>query len=173
MSNATKVVFIVGILLLIYGYLCRLLSIYFFWDSKYFGWLGVLSAILLVLIDIRMIRVRQKRSIFFIRLFVAVIVMTLAIEGGAIVLIESSDAYGELKELIRKEESLKNEIGEIRGFGLVPGMNVIDIIHSLSSGSLTFNLTVRGQMAYIDLEINMENTFGMGWRVTSMQPVSH
>jgi len=173
MSTATKVVFIIGILLLIYGYLCRLLSIYFFWDSKYFGWLGVFSGLLLVLVDIRMTRIRQRRSIFFIRVFVALIVISLAIEAGAIVLLKSSGTYNELKEAIRKEEPLKNEIGDVLGFGLIPGMDLIDIISAVNSGSLTFVITVRGEKAYRDLEINTDNAFGTAWRVTSVQPVSH
>ena len=57
MSKFTKFSFIIGIALLAYGYLCRILNIYFFWDSNFsimpqaadllkpwhFTWLGIHS----------------------------------------------------------------------------------------------------------------------------------
>ena len=169
MSTSTKVIFIIGILLLIYGYLCRLLHIHFFWDSKYFGWVGVISALLLLLIDIRMARLRQKENIFFVRVLVAVIVIFLGLEGSAIVWLKSSTAYDGLIESIKTDEVIKAEIGEIRGFGMVPGINLIDIISAPTSESLTFVLTVRGQKAYKELEVKIERVTPVEWRVSSMK----
>ena len=100
MSTATKVAFVIGIPLLIYGYLCRLLNIYFFWDSKPFGWIVIMSALLLLLIDIRITRVRQRQNIFFVRLFVAAIVIFLAVEASAVAWLKNSTAYDSLTESI-------------------------------------------------------------------------
>src|SRR6185436_14000963 len=116
MSTATKVVFLFGIFLLIYGYLCRFLHIYFFWDSKYFGWIGVISGILLLLIDIRMARIRQRQNIFFVRFFVAVIVIFLALEASAIIWLRTSSVYDEMKELVGRDDVMRAEIGGIRGY---------------------------------------------------------
>jgi hypothetical protein len=169
MSTATKVVFIIGILLLIYGYLCRLFNIYFFWDSKYFGWLGVMSAILLFLIDVRMARIRQKQNIFFVRVFVAVIVIFLALEGGAIVWLRTSAAYDGLIDSISADPSLKEDLGSIRGYGMIPGIDIIDIIKAPSSNALTFKITVRGERAYKELEFTLERTLPTDWRVIRTQ----
>ena len=171
MSTATKVVFIIGILLLIYGYLCRFLSIYFFWDSKYFGWLGIVSAILLLLIDIRMIRVRQKQNIFFVRVMVAVIVIFLALEGSVIIWLKNSAAYANLTESIKTDDVMKAELGGIRGFSFVPGINIIDIINAPSSESLTFVITVRGQKAYKELEVVIGTAASPEWQVLSMKTI--
>jgi hypothetical protein len=172
MSRSTMIVFIIGILLLIYGYLCRLLSIYFFWDSKYFGWLGIVSGVLLFLIDIRIARVRQKQNIFFVRAMVAAIVIFLALEGSAIVWLKTSAAYNDLKTSINTDQSLKAEIGSIRGYGLIPGIDIIDLIKAPSSESLPFRITVRGQNAYKEFDFTIERTLPMNWRVTSGQPVN-
>jgi hypothetical protein len=169
MSTATKIVFIIGILLLIYGYLCRLFNIYFFWDNKYFGWLGVISAILLFLIDVRMTRIRQKQNIFFVRVFVAVIVIFLALEGGTIVWLRTSAAYDGLIYSISADPSLKEEIGSIRGYGMIPGIDIIDIIKAPSSNALTFKITVRGERAYKELEFTLERTLPTDWRVIRTQ----
>ena len=171
MSTATKVAFIVGIFLLIYGYLCRLFSIYFFWDSKYFGWLGIISGLLLLLIDIRMTRVRQNQNIFFVRVFVAVIVIFLAVEASAIVWIKTSTAYDSLTESIKTDEAMKAEIGDIRGYSLIPGIDILDIIIASGSESLTFRITVRGQRAYKELEVTIERTAPLEWSVSSMKSV--
>jgi len=171
MSTATKVVFIFGILLLMYGYLCRFLNIYFFWDSKYFGWLGIAFGILLLLIDIRMARIRQKQNIFFVRVFVAVIVIFLAIEGGAIIWLKTLTAYKNLKEVILMDGMMKTELGEIRGFNLIPGINIIDIIKVPSTETLNFNITVRGQRAYKELEVTIQRTSLLEWTVTSTKPL--
>lgn len=171
MSTATRVAFIIGILLLIYGYLCRLLSIYFFWDSKYFGWLGIISGLLLLLIDIRITRVRQQQNIFFVRVFVAVIVIFLAIEGSAIVWLKTSTAYDNLTESINTDQLMKAEIGDIHGYGLIPGINILDIISALESESLNFRITVRGQRAYKELEVTIERTAPLEWRVSSIRSI--
>ena len=171
MSTATRVTFIIGILLLIYGYLCRMFSLYFFWDSKYFGWIGILSGLLLLLIDIRLTRVRLKQNIFFVRVFVAVIVIFIAVEASAIVWLKSSPAYHNLKESIKTDEAMKAEIGNIRGYSLIPGINILDIITALESESLAFRITVRGERAYKELEVTIERSTALEWRVSSIKPI--
>ena len=171
MSTATRVAFIIGILLLIYGYLCRMFSLYFFWDSKYFGWIGIMSGLLLLLIDIRITRVRLKQNIFFVRVFVAVIVIFLGLEASAIVWLKTSTAYHNLKESINTDEAMKAEIGEIRGYSLIPGINILDIITALESESLAFRITVRGERAYKELEVTIERSTALEWRVSSIKPI--
>jgi hypothetical protein len=171
MSTATRVAFIIGILLLIYGYLCRLLSIYFFWDSKYFGWIGIISGLLLLLIDIRLTRLKQKQNIFFVRVFVAVIVIFFAVEASAIVWLKTSTAYVSLTESLKTDQAMDAEIGNIRGFGWIPGINILDLLTAAKSESLTFKITVRGQRAYKELEITIERIAPLEWRVASMRSV--
>jgi len=173
MSTTTKVVFLFGIFFLAYGYVVRFLDFYVFWDAKYFGWLGVISGLLLFLIDVRMARVRQKQNIFFVRVFVAVIVIFLALEISAITWIRTSKVYDEMKELIGRDDVLRNEIGDIRGYGEVPGVNIIDIINAPASEALTFVVTVRGERAYKDIEITIGKSTPIEWLVTSTKPISY
>ena len=116
-----------------------------------------------------MARLRQKENIFFVRVMVAVIIIFLGLEGSAIVWLKTSPAYDELTESIKTDEVMKAELGEIRGFGLVPGINIIDIIRAPTSESLTFVLTVRGQKAYKELEVTIERVTPVEWRVSSMK----
>ena len=118
-----------------------------------------------------MARLKQKENIFFVRVMVAVIVIFLGLEGSAIVWLKTSTAYDELVESIKTDEVMKAEIGEIRGFGLVPGINIIDIINAPTTEFLTFVLTVRGQKAYKELEIKIERVTPVEWRVSSMKTI--
>ena len=102
---------------------------------------------------------------------VAVIVIFLGLEGSAIVWLKSSTAYDELIESIKTDEAIKAEIGDIRGFSLIPGINIIDIFNAPASESLKFVITVRGQKAYKELEVTIERTTPINWTVTSSKPI--
>lgn len=171
MSTATKIVFIIGTLLLVYGFLCRLLSIYFFWDSKYFGWLGIISALLLFLIDIRLIRVRQRKNIFFVRFFVALLIIILALEAGAIAWVKSTKAYDEMLEQIETSEAIKTEMGEIKGFSWIPGINIVDILKAPGAESLNFVITVRGEKLFREMEVTIARTSVTEWSVVSFREI--
>ena len=80
MSTSTKVIFIIAVLLLIYGYLCRLLNIYFFWDSKHFGWIMMATSLMGFFIDLKKILEAQKQSSFLPRLFIGVIIVLWALQ---------------------------------------------------------------------------------------------
>src|SRR5262245_56858857 len=107
MSRTTMAIFIIGIILLIYGYLCCLLSIYFFWDSKHFGWIAIASTLLSFLIDLRKSLTAQKRNISWIRIPVTAIILSLGIYGGAMLVVKSSKPYEEATALF-KDGQLKN-----------------------------------------------------------------
>jgi len=171
MSTTTKLVFLFGLFFLIYGYFCRFFDFYVFWDSKYFGWLGVISGLLLFLIDVRMARVRQKQNIFFVRIMVAVIVIFLALEGSAIVWLKTSNAYDEATGSIRSNQEIKDELGDVRGFSIIPGISIIDILNAPSSETLTFVITVRGERAYKEMEITIGRNGPVEWGVSSIKPI--
>lgn len=171
MSTATKVVFLFGIFFLIYGYVCRFFDFYVFWDSKYFGWLGVISGLLLFLIDVRQARIKQKQNIFFVRVFVAIIIIFLALEGSAIVWLKTSTAYGEATGMIRSNQEIKDEVGDIRGFGIIPGISIIDIINAPSSETLSFVITIRGERAYKEMKVVINAISPVEWRVLSLNPI--
>jgi len=101
MSTSTKVIFIFAFLLLTYGYLCRLLNIYFFWDSKHFGWIMMASGLMGFFIDLKKILDAQKKSAFLPRFFIGVIIVAFGIAGGGVLLLKSSKAYQDEIENIR------------------------------------------------------------------------
>ena len=99
MSTSTRVIFIIAFLLLIYGYLCRLLNIYFFWDSKPFGWIMLATGLIGFFIDLKKILEAQKKSSFLPQFFIVIIIVALGITGGGILLLNSAKSYQEAIEI--------------------------------------------------------------------------
>jgi len=156
MSTSTKVLFIIGILLLIYGYCCRLFNIYFFWDSKHFGWIIMATSLMGFFIDLKKILEAQKKSTFLPRFFIGIIIVAFGIGGGGILLLKSSKVYQNEIENIRINEPFKSEIGNFRGIGLFPsGTGFLDFAFNLKPGPSTFIITIRGSSAIKDVEITL------------------
>jgi hypothetical protein len=162
MSTSTKVIFIVAFLLLIYGYLCRLLNIYFFWDSKHFGWIMMATGLMGFFIDLKKILEAQKKNAFLPRLFIGVIVVAFGVAGGGILLVNSSKAYQAAIENIKIDGVIKNEIGDINSIGLFPsGPGFLDFAYKVNRDPSTFVITVRGSRATKDVEITLNKSLPM------------
>jgi len=156
MSRNTMIIFVIGILLLIYGYLCRLLSIYFFWDSKHFGWIIMVIGLMGFLIDQRKARVAQKKNIFFVRIGIGIIVFAFAIVGSAVMMIKVSNTYQDAINGLKKDGGIKSEIGTIRGVSLFPtGSGILDLVYSKTPGPSIIIVTVRGENEYRDVELEL------------------
>ncbi|HEX3166154.1 MAG TPA: hypothetical protein VHQ93_07810 [Chitinophagaceae bacterium] len=156
MSTSTKIIFIIAFLLLIYGYLCRFLNIYFFWDSKHFGWIMLATGLTGFFIDLKKILEAQKKNSFLPRFFIGVIIVAFGIAGGGILLLNSSKAYQDAIESIKTDEVIKSEMGNIKGIGLFPsGTGFLDFAYKASYGPSTFVITVRGTRAIKDMEITL------------------
>ena len=142
--------------ILIYGYLCRMVNIYFFWDSKHFGWIMLAAGLMGLFIDLKEILTAQKKSSFIPQLFIGVIIVVLGIAGGGLLLLNTSKTYRDAIDSIKKDEMLKSEIGTINGIGLFPsGSGFMDFAYRTSQGPSTFVITVRGSNAIKDVEITL------------------
>lgn len=150
------ILFVIGILLLIYGYLCRLVFIYFFWDSKHFGWIMVVTALMGFLIDQRKARVAQKKNIFFVRVGIAILVVAFAIVGSAIIMTKASHSYQDALDEIKKNGIVKSELGDVKGFGFFPsGSGILSLVYGKTPGPSIIIVTVRAERGYRDLELEL------------------
>lgn len=168
-SRSTMAIFIIAIMLLIYGYLCRLVHLYFFWDSKSFGWVVMIIGLIAFLNDIKKTRASQQKKILGVKLAVGFIILGLLVGAGAIVLFKNSNAYQNAVELIKTEELIKKEVGDVHGFGLVPlGLEISKTFNDGRSATFGFTITVRGKKAYRDVKITFERGPQMTWIIRSI-----
>lgn len=169
MSRPTIMIFLTSILFLIYGYLCRFLSIHFFWDSKHFGWLLFFAAIISFLVDRKNARTARKENVFLLRFAIGLIILFFAAVGSAIILLKASPTYDKAVELIRLDGAIKNEVGDVKGFSLfLTGPEILKTLYS-NTGSSSFIVTVRGEKSHRDVEVNLVKSGSPVWGVSSIR----
>lgn len=168
MSRTTITIFLIGILLLVYGYLCRFLSIYFFWDSKHWGWIMIFSGILSFLIDQRQARLARRENIFFIRFLIILIILLFAAVGSAIISLKVSPTWARAAELIRLDGAIKNDVGDVKGLSLfLTGPEILKTLYS-TSGTSSFIVTVRGEKKHRDVEVSLIKSGSPLWGISSI-----
>ena len=161
-------------MLLVYGFLCRYLNIYFFWDSRSFGALTVAVAIISFLIDMRVIRVAQRKSIFWVRFGVGIMILFFALNIVVVIIFKSSPAYKNAVELVTISETVKSETGDVRGISMIPlGTEVISFIKGEQTGWTSFVVTVRGAKQHRDVRINLEKNPQTMWSFTGIEVVRY
>jgi hypothetical protein len=170
MNKLTKTFLIAGIILLAYGYLSRMLNIYFFWDSKAFGWICLFIALISRLFELsKAKRIQGKRTVW-LTILISFLTLGLLILPFVIFLLKTSDAYFAAVDYLKTDEQIKNEVGNIKGFGLITtGQSQTITINGVESGDALFNLTIEGNKRYKDVTIQLRKTSETDWMVISLK----
>ena len=170
MSRLTKTILIIGLILLIYGYLCRILKIDFFWDSKVIGWIVLFVALLSYWVDLRKTRNRHGKRIIWVTIGISVLIFGLVLLPVVVFMIKTSDAYGTAIEYLKSDPNIKEQVGNVRGFGLIPTGSVqTTTINGVESGNATFEIVVRGDKKYVDVTIDLEKAPDSLWTVSYLR----
>lgn len=171
MRRITSIVFATGTTLLVYGYLCREIHLYFFWDSKELGFFVLLISLLLYLISINKVRAKNGRKTFWVK--AAIVVTSLGLLLGAYLVYDfkNSESYGVAKEYLRTDSELRNDVGNIQGFGLVPTGTIEETETTTStdvreSGHASLTVTVMGNKKFKDVHVTLKENRD-GWPVVS------
>lgn len=154
LSKFTKTFLAIGLIFLIYGYLSRLVGLYFFWESKSIGWAIIFIGLIGLLLDrIKIKKEKEKKSIIE-KIGIGVIAFILLIQTILIAVIPFTGAYSVAKEYIKNNEQLTEEIGTVEGFGLMPTGGIQKTTDSQGTyGSATISLTVKGEQKYKDVTV--------------------
>jgi len=170
MSKKTKGILIIGISLLIYGYLCRSLNIYFFWDSKSLGWIVIFIGLIFYLFDLNKIRTAKGQKTIWIRIGIGFAIFALALSVAIIFILKKSEPYSIAIEYLKTDQLIEEEIGEVHSFGLIPTGAVSSVTtNGAESGIADLSLTVEGRLKNKDVEVHLEKTPGTSWTVTSVR----
>jgi hypothetical protein len=154
LSKFTKAVLIAGLVLVMYGYLCRLIALYFFWESKTIGWTLLCIGIIGFLYDRIKINKTGEKKTLIEKIGIGIIAFSLLVQCMLLAIILFSEAYSAAKLYLIKDTHLKKEIGNIRGFGLIPIGSIEVITDSIGEyGTATINLTVKGDPKFKDVTI--------------------
>ena len=145
MSKSTAIVLAASLLLVGYGYASQAVGLYFFWESAALGWVlfwvGV-SGLLLDRIESKQVR---KEGVVLERIGIGVAVAVLLIKGILFAVLYSSDAYAVAKQYVAASREVREEIGNVRGFGVLPsGAMQVATDSTGEHGNAAINMIVKG-----------------------------
>jgi len=170
LNTPTKTTFGLGLLLLVYGILSRLIPINFFWESQSIGWFLILLGLIGVLLRGIQKRKAKYQKTVWNKIGVGIISFILLIQAILVVLIPNSDAYQTSKEFILKNKELKALVGDIQGFGLIPlGGISIKSDSNGNSGNATINLIIKGSKAYKSVTVYVFKEYNKDWEVYGIE----
>lgn len=170
LSIFTKATLGLGLLFLIYGFLSRMIPIQFFWESKSIGWgLILLGLIGLLISGINKRKTNNKETIGN-KIGIGFICFILLIQIILIIIISNTDAYKVSTDFIMQNKALKSEVGEIKGFGLIPTGGIsLQTDSNGETGNANINLIIKGDKAYKSVTIFVSMDYGKDWEVYGIE----
>jgi hypothetical protein len=171
LNKFTKTALITGLIFILYGYLCRLIGLYFFWESKSVGWTLLFIGVIGFLSNRIKIKTTEKKKTLLEKIGIGIITFILLVQTILITVIPFTDAYSVAKTYLINDTSLKTEIGNITGFGLIPTGGIQKTTNSSGDyGNATINLTVKGDKKFKDITIYVvKNVDSPEWKVEGIE----
>ncbi len=170
LNNFTKITLGLGLLLLIYGYISRIIPINFFWESKSIGWGLILPGLLGLLLSGIEKRKTNKKKTIWNKIGIGFICFILLIQTVLMIVIPNTDAYSISKEFVRNNEEIKAEVGKVNGFGLIPtgGISVRTDSNG-ETGNSNINLIIKGDKAFKSVTVFVFKDYGKDWEVYGIE----
>jgi hypothetical protein len=149
---------IIGLLLIIYSFLCEIIPIYFFWESKTIGLCLLFYGILKFLPFKGLIRI--MRNIFIFLLFISLFIL---------ILIPFGSAYKTAEEYIKNDNKIISDIGEITGSSLLSFSKQKKSRISKEIGELKYKIIVKGIKKYKIVLVELTEGDNGKWRVVKLE----
>ena len=166
MKPAPKYLLLAGLALIAYGFLCRAIDLYFFWDSRVYGWLLLVAALAIHLFHVRQKRKAEGKKLIWATLGMVFFGFFLILFPVILLILKNSNAYHAATEYISHSPEIKQELGEVKGFGLIPNGSVeVRSFNDVETGTANFTLTVMGEKKFRDIEIELVKLAGGDWKV--------
>jgi len=143
-----------AILLMMYGYLCRMADLFIFWDSRTLGWSFFIIGFISFLVDNASIKKYHNKKY---RLeVIGIVLLTIILIGKItfIYLVRQSPAYKAACDYVVNNKQIREEVGNYCGFTRFP----IGFIQNSSnvegvSATANFMMTVKGDRRYKDISV--------------------
>ena len=120
LSDITKKVIIATVVFLFYGYLCRLVGVYFFWESKTIGWTLFWIAVIFILRD----RIKQKKleskTTLTEKIGLGFSFFVIIIKGILFFATQQTAAYENATNFIKTNPEIIKKVGTLENIFLIP-----------------------------------------------------
>jgi len=170
LSINVKVAFATAFGLILTGYFIREFDIYIFWESKPIGYAILLICIAILLRKDITTRKSLKVKNAWSHIGFWIIVFILFVKTLITVILPNSDAYKTAKDYLNNDSQLTSEIGEIRGYTVLPSGGIeMSSSSNGTYGAASIALIIKGTEKYRELTIYVEKTPDTDWTVIGIE----
>lgn len=166
-----KVLFLLSISLIVFGYIVRIFNVSFFWESKQIGYL---SLIILIVVFLR-IDINKRKDLKIKNTFSNIafwfLLLVLFLQHLTLIIYPNSDAYKQAISFINTNKKIENELGKVVGYVILPeGSFQKSIDKNGSSGIARFSFIIKGEKKYKEVEFVIEKQYNKtNWEVVNVK----
>ncbi len=165
-SVVTKSLFWITVGLLIYGYLCRIASIYFFWESKSIGWFLFFAFIVALLRDLMLFKKQANKKAVVEKIFIGFSLFVMLLKIILLTVIPRTSAYQAAVEFIKADEKTISKVGQVKSIFLQQqGSMAMSSSSEGDAGQADLYFVVKGTKKYMDINILMVKDFTTNWKI--------
>jgi hypothetical protein len=160
----------VGGVVILYSFIVRIAGIYFFWESSFLGWTVLFIGLLLWLFRSMKIKKAAGKKRIGEKLGIAFLILALIVQLVVIIVFPRTDAYAAAVAYVKSNDSLKKDLGAIKGFGFTEsGSIAVSSTDTSEAGNAELHLIVKGEKKYKDLTIDMVKDWNTPWEVQDIR----
>jgi hypothetical protein len=158
----SKVILIVGITCIFYGFLSKIIPIYFFWESTTVGIIIVLLGLIIALLK----DLKNNNKKLLKKIIIGIICLSLLSQFLMFMFLLDSKAYQKSKEYFNKNESIKIELGNLKNITLLPYGSMTSISNQYGAkANVNLNFILKGEKCYKTISIYLNKDFNTTWTV--------
>lgn len=167
LNKLNKKIILLTIILLTYGYLSRIVNLYFFWESKTFGWILLFISIILILRQRIKKNKLQNKKVLSEQIFTGISIFILFVQTIIFVVTPQTNAYKSAKEFLFSDKEVLTKVGQVKSIFLKPtGGFSISSNSEGETGQANLNFIVKGTKKYIDINLQIEKEINTNWTIT-------
>lgn len=164
-----KILTILALALILYGYLARILNIFYFWESKSIGFgLLLISIAKFIFHDINGRRENKMHRIVFYIIF-GILCLAIFMKGLMAIVIPNSDAYNAATKLLKTDPELIAEVGKISSFSYLTSASMATHKDKYgTTGHANLTLIVKGNNKFIEKNVVLLKELEEDWKIISL-----
>jgi hypothetical protein len=170
LDTKVKLIFGVSICLIAFGYLVRMVDLYFFWESKTLGFTLLLVSLAIILRKDIATRKNKKLKNIWSHIGFWLISFIVFVKVLMLVIIPNADAYEAAKVYWKNNSDLKSEIGEVKGHTILPSGSIQTNTDSNGTyGSAAISLIIKGEKKFIERTVYVNKSPDKDWEVVAVE----
>ncbi|MBK8416627.1 MAG: hypothetical protein IPL22_20225 [Bacteroidetes bacterium] len=168
LTKVSQRLIIVTSVLLLYGYLCRLLGLYFFWESKYIGWTLVAITVIFLLRERISFKKTQGKKTTSEKVGIGLMIFVFVIQSVLLVVTPKLDSYKIARQYLQIDKSVSKEVGEVTSIMLIPMGGFSSQTSSTgTTGQADLNFIGKGKEKFKDYNIQVVKPANSDWTIVN------